>query len=205
MRRLVLIGASGHGKVCAEIAEMSREFDEIVFLDDDEGLHKCGKYSVEGTSEDIAKFIDNNTSFFVSIGNCSHRRRIQEMIESMGGRLTKLIHPSAVISDEAMVGDGCVVMPGAIINTGSVLGRGVIVNTSGSVDHDCKIGDYDHIAVGTHICGSVNVDSDTWIGAGAVIINNVTVCSHCLIGAGAVVVDDIYESGTYVGVPAKKK
>ena len=44
----------------------------------------------------------------------------------------------------------------------------------------------------------------TWIGAGATAINNIFICSDCIIGAGAVVVNDIQESGTYVGVPAKR-
>ena len=95
-------------------------------------------------------------------------------------------------------------MAGAVINSGARIGTGCIVNTCASVDHDCNVGDYVHIAVGSHLCGTVSMGDETWIGAGAIVSNNISICSECMIGAGAVVVKDIKESGTYVGVPAKK-
>ena len=76
------------------------------------------------------------------------------------------------------------------------------MNTCASVDHDCEVRDYVHVAVGAHLCGTVEVGAYTWIGAGATVSNNVSICPECMIGAGAVVVKDIVEAGTYVGVPA---
>jgi len=96
-------------------------------------------------------------------------------------------------------------MAGTVINPEARIGKGCIVNTSSSIDHDCGIGDYVHIAVGAHICGTVQIGNNTWIGAGATISNNIDVCSDCLIGAGAVVVKNITEPGTYIGVPARIK
>lgn len=69
-----MIGASGHGKVCAEVAELSGRFDEIVFLDDNISLKKCGSYDVVGVSNDCWKYVDRETEFFVSIGNNEYRR-----------------------------------------------------------------------------------------------------------------------------------
>ena len=84
------------------------------------------------------------------------------------------------------------------------MGKGVIINTAATVDHDCKISDYVHVAVGAHLAGNVEVGSGTWIGAGAVVSNNIHICENVTVGAGAVVVSDIEERGTYVGVPARK-
>lgn len=78
------------------------------------------------------------------------------------------------------------------------------VNTCCSIDHDCIIGEYVHVSVGAHVCGTVKIGDRTWIGAGSTIINNVDVCSDCTIGAGAVVIQNIDGVGTYVGVPAEK-
>ncbi len=204
MRKLVLIGASGHGKVCADIAKLNNVYDEIVFLDNNQSILACGKYAVIGTDALIEGLIEPDTDFFVSIGNHVHRRRIQEYIESKNGNIATLIHLQSVVAEETSVGKGTAVMAGGIINPGSVVGKGVIINTSASVDHDCRIGDWNHISVGAHVCGNVTIGDECWIGAGATVSNNIDICSSVLIGAGAVVVHDISESGTYVGVPAVK-
>lgn len=201
--RIILIGASGHGKVCAEIAELSGRYDEIVFLDDNRELKNCTGHKVIGIEKDYWNYLDNDTEFFVAIGNNKTRERIQKEIESSNGRIATLIHDRATVSKDIVIDAGTVVMAGVVINPGTKIGKGVIINTSSSIDHDCIIGDWSHIAVGSHICGTVEIGSNCWIGAGTAISNNTSICSNCVIGAGAVVIKNIKESGTYVGVPAK--
>lgn len=204
MKRLVFIGASGHGKVCAEIAELNR-YEDILFLDDNRQLKECGGYAVVGVEADFGKLVDDPVDFFVSIGNTDTRKRIQNEIVEAGGKIATLVHPESIIGKDVKIGIGSVVMAGAVINPGTTIGEGVIVNTSSSIDHDCMIGDYCHIAVGSHICGTVEVGCDCWIGAGVTVSNNVNICNDCVVGAGAVVIKDIDVSGTYVGMPVIKK
>lgn len=194
--KLTIIGASGHGLVVADIAKLNG-YNEIEFLDDNENLTQCGKYPVTGKS---SKAADIQNDMFIGIGNAAIRKRIMEQF--IDKSIVTLVHPKAVIADDVVIGKGSVVMAGAVINPGAVIGSGVIVNTCSSVDHDCVVGDYSHVAVGAHLCGTVIVGESTWIGAGATISNNVTICRNCMIGAGTVVINDIKERGTYVGVPA---
>ena len=198
MRKLAIIGASGHGKVVADIARKNG-YKEIVFLDDDDNIHECGGYPVIGKSFEAGTI---DADVIVGIGNADIRKRIQESIPHE--KLVILIHSDAVVAEDVVVGEGTVVMAGAVINPGTHIGKGCIINTCSSVDHDCEVGDYVHIAVGSHLCGTVTVGDGTWIGAGATVSNNVFICPDCMIGAGAVVVNDIQESGTYVGVPARR-
>ena len=200
MKRLVIIGASGHGKVVADIAKKAG-YQRIAFLDDDEARLSCGAYPVIGRSD---AFADQEGDVFVAIGNASIRRKLIERAESAGRSIPVLIHPSAVIAEDVTIEPGTIVAAGAILNPGTHIGKGCIINTASSVDHDCNIGDYVHIAVGSHLAGTVSVGPCTWIGAGATIRNNIAICGECMIGAGAAVVSDIKESGTYVGVPARK-
>lgn len=204
MRRLILIGASGHGKVCAEIAELNG-YEDILFLDDDRTIKECDGHIVAGVEDDFEKFVDNFTAFFVSIGSGETRKRIQKRIIDAGGKIATLIHPESIVSKNVVIDTGVVVMAGAVINPGTEVGEGCIVNTASSIDHDCKIGDYSHIAVGSHICGTVNIGKNCWIGAGATVSNNVTICENCVIAAGAVVIKGIDIAGTYIGLPAREK
>ena len=197
MRKLAIIGASGHGRVVADIARKNG-YSEIVFLDDDENIHECGGYPVIGKSAE-AGMIDADV--IVGIGNASVRRRIQESIPDE--KLIILIHPDAVVAEDIVIGTGTVVMAGTVINPGARIGKGCIINTCSCVDHDCEVGDYVHIAVGSHLCGTVSVGNGTWIGAGATVSNNVSICSNCMIGAGSIVVKNSDLAGTYFGVPAR--
>lgn len=196
MNRLVIIGASGHGKVIADIAEKIG-YQEIVFLDDNENLVDCAGYPVIGKTCDA---LDVEGDKIVAIGNAEIRKFFLDRITAV-----TLIHPDAMISRRVEIGVGTVVMAGAVINSDTKIGKGCIINTCSSIDHDCIIEDYVHISVGAHVAGSCCIGKMTWIGAGTTISNNITVCSNSMVGAGAVVIKNLEEAGTYVGVPAERK
>ena len=191
---ITIIGASGHGKVCADIARLNG-YEKIQLLDDDPAVTYCGEYPVIGTTDAVP-----SGDLFVAIGNNEIRKRFCERYKE---QLVTLIHPSAVIAEDVKIGVGAVVMADAVINPGSIIGDGCIINTLASVDHDNVIGNFTHIAVGAHTAGTVHIGSQVWLGIGAVVSNNVNICSGCVIGAGAVVIKDIDEAGTYIGVPAR--
>ena len=195
---LVIIGAGGHGRVCAEIAELNG-YKKILFLDDG----NAENIEIAGKTEDFSKYL-SDCDFFVAIGNNNVRRSFLHRIIENKGQIATLIHPDSTVSVHATVGVGTAVMAGAVINTGTVIGKGAIINTCSSVDHDCRIGDFAHVAVGAHLAGTVSVGDTTFIGTGATVINNISICENCMIGAGATVISDIKENGTYIGVPARK-
>ncbi len=201
--KLTIIGASGQGKVVADVAEKNG-YDDIEFLDDikfgnPSFLPFCNKWPIASNTQKISSV---HNDIFIAIGNSNARKLFMERYEDK--HFPVLIHPDAVIADNVIIGIGSVIMAGAVINPSAKIGRGCIINTSSSVDHDCVVGDYTHIAVGSHVAGTVIIGSCTWIGAGATVSNNISICDDCMIGAGAVIVRDIKESGTYVGVPARK-
>ena len=201
MSSLIIIGASGHGKVVADIAKLCG-YENISFLDDNDSIDKCDGYNIVGKTSDYAQF---DCDFFVAIGNQKIRSKIHNQLKNDNKNIVTLIHPSAVVSQNVKIGTGSVVMAGAVINTCASIGEGCIINTCASVDHDNVIGDFVHISVGSHLAGTVTVGDNSWIGIGAVVSNNIDICSNCFIGAGAVVVKNIEEEGTYIGVPAKRK
>ena len=198
MNRLIIIGASGHGKVVADIA-VHCGYDQIEFLDDDETLAQCGKWPVVGKCDKASETEDD---LFVAIGNAEIRKMFIERFSDK--HLVILVHPDAVIADGVQLNAGTAIMAGAVINPDTKIGKGCIINTSSSVDHDCVIGDYCHVSVGAHLSGTVHVGEGSWVGAGSVVSNNVNICGNCIIGAGAVVIKDITEPGTYVGVPVRR-
>lgn len=201
--KLYIVGASGHGKVVADIAKCIGCYKEILFLDDDIEKTQCGQYRVIADTKYVDK-IENDNDVIVAIGNMQIREGFVCRLLRDGMNVPILIHPQAVVAEDVEIGQGTVVMAGAVVNSGVHIGRGVIVNTSSSVDHDCQIGNFTHVSVGAHLAGTVSVGDRVWVGAGAIINNNLTIHNDCMIGSGAVVVKNINEEGTYIGVPAKR-
>lgn len=202
--KLVILGASGHGKVAADIALLNG-YESIVFLDDDTSKKTNGSYPVVGTISEFIRKIEAQGSdgidfdVFVAIGNNGIRMKITEKLTI---EPVTLIHPAAVIDHAAVIHSGSIVMAGAIVNADAFIGRGCIINTGASIDHDCILGDYVHISPGAHIAGTVKIGSKAWFGVGSCCVNNVNIAPGCIVGAGAAVIDNISESGTYVGCPA---
>ncbi|NMA83791.1 MAG: acetyltransferase [Epulopiscium sp.] len=201
--KLIIIGASGHGKVVADIAIKMNKWQSIAFLDDDESIKTSMGLEVIGKTADAFTYKDE-ADFFVAIGSNVTREKIQEKLIEEGLNVVSLIHPSSVIGTDLEIGIGTAIMAGVVVNGSTRIGKGCIINTSSSLDHDNVIDDYVHISPGVRTAGNVRVGKGSWIGIGSVVSNNVNICSDCKLGAGAVVVKDITEPGTYVGVPVRR-
>lgn len=203
MRRLAVIGASGHGKVVADIAE-SCGWEAIDFFDDGYRQKTVNEnWPIVGDLADLLAASISYAGVVVAIGDNEVRRRVCETVLANSIVLVTLIHPAAVVSRYAQIGDGSVVVAGAVINAYAVIGRGVIINTCASIDHDCCLGDYVHISPGAHLAGGVNVGHGSWVGIGSCIKQQVTVGTNVRVGAGAVVINDVQDNFTVAGVPAR--
>lgn len=198
-KKIILIGAGGHGLVAADIAKLNG-YEEIMFLDDN--LTKSYNYPIIDTIKHINKYSDYD--FFVSIGNNQLREKLLSFLDDNMFNVVTLIHPSAIISDNVDIGIGSILMAGVIINCKTIIGKGVILNTGTTIDHENNISNYVHLSPGCHTSGQVTIGENTWLGTGCIVINNINICSQCIIGAGGLVIKDIVVSGTYVGNPVRR-
>lgn len=190
---MVLYGASGHCKVIIDILEALNIPIEYI-VDDDPSLKELLGYEVK---RDIGSY----NEMIVTIGSPEARKKVVESVSV--NRYGTAIHPSAIISPRATIGEGSVVIPGAIVNSCASIGKHCIVNTGATVGHDVELGDYVHIAPHATITGAATIGEGTWIGAGAVIKQGIHIGKWCMIGAGAVVVKDVPDNVVAYGNPCK--
>ncbi|MBV1928439.1 MAG: acetyltransferase [Gammaproteobacteria bacterium] len=203
MKALAILGASGHGKVVAEIAELM-DWQDIVFFDDAfPVISSVGAWKVQGTTDDLVASVDKYPTVIVAIGDNAVRLDKSQYLCSKGLQLATLLHPGAIISKYANVCSGSVVMAGAVINPFVSIGMASIINTACSVDHDCRLGDGVHISPGAHIAGEVSIGDLSWLGIGSVVKQCVEIGSSVIVGAGAVVVNNIAPNLLVKGIPAK--
>ena len=195
----ILIGGSGHAKVIIDCIRASGR--EVFGILDDHIPAGTAVLDVPilGTLSEYEKFIEH--PFLIAIGKNAVRRRVAEAMDVRWGTA---VHPSAVVSSYASLGEGTAVMAGAVINAGAVVGKHGIVNTGAVVEHDNILGDYVHISPNAALGGTVAVGDGTHIGIGACVRNDIRICGGSTVGAGTVVVKNITEPGTYIGIPARK-
>ena len=143
--------------------------------------------------------VEGKDEMIVSIGSNKARKMIAGKLDC---RFGVAIHPGAIVSPSATIGEGTVVMPGAIVNADAVIGRHCIVNTGASVEHDCHLEDFCHVAPHATLCGTVHLGEGVWIGAGAVVVQNLSVGAWSVVGAGTVVINNVERQETVAGVPA---
>lgn len=193
MDKIYLYGAGGHGKVIKEIIEACGGKVEA-FVDDNLSRNEWVGLPVVHSVEGIEEMI-------VSIGSNKTRKMIAG---KLGCRFGVAIHPSAIVSPSATIGEGTVVMPGAIVNADAVIGRHCIVNTGASVGHDCHLEDFCHVAPHATLCGTVNLGEGVWIGAGAVVNQNIEIGEWTVVGSASAVISNVEPNVTVAGVPARK-
>jgi len=191
---MYLFGASGHGKVVAEICE-SCNLEIEGFIDNDiTKIEICG-YSV------LHDLPEENSEICITIGDNKIRKRITE--ENKMYTYLKLIHRSSNISSRCEIGKGTVIMGGVSINVDTHIGNHCIINTNASIDHDCIIKDFVHISPNAALAGNVRIGEGTHVGIGACVIQGITIGNWVTIGAGAVIIRDIPDGCIVVGNPGR--
>lgn len=198
-KKLVIIGASGHGKVIADIA-IKNGYEIVGFLDDNDAIQNSLGFPVLGKIKDVPKY-QGACEFVIAIGVNAIRKKIAEQYDV---EWATLIHPFAVIGVDVQIGKGSVVMANAVINSSAKVGQHCIINTGAIIEHDNVLADYVHVSPNVALAGTVHVGEGTHIGIGASVKNNLEIVGEVVVGAGAVVVKDICEKGVYIGVPARR-
>ena len=206
MERVVVVGGGGHAKVIIEILQDDGALEIVgCTISGARTASVCG-VSVLGDDSELPQIYASGVRYaFIAVGDNRVRRSLAHKALALGFSLAKAISPRAVVSPRAEVADGAAIMAGAVINSCARLGTGSIINTSVSVDHDCSIGDWVHIAPGTNLAGCVTVEEGAFMGIGSRAIPGITIGAWSVVGAGAVVVRDVPAGVTAIGVPARVK
>jgi sugar O-acyltransferase (sialic acid O-acetyltransferase NeuD family) len=186
-RKIFIFGASGHAKVIIDMVER-QGLHEIEFLvDDDEALAESSVkgYRVIGGRRELLVFaLDHGPpKGVVAIGCNQARRMVAHWLAKRGFEFATAVHPGATIGRDVRVQPGAVIMAGGVVNVDSIIGEHAIINTGTTVDHDCRIGAFCHIAPG--------------------VIPNLSIGRNVVVGAGSTVIKDVPDNVTVLGNPAR--
>jgi sugar O-acyltransferase (sialic acid O-acetyltransferase NeuD family) len=205
---VLIVGGGGHAKVLIEALRLC-SITILGIIDADAakiGIEVSG-IRIIGDDKVTSGYKPETILLVNGIGSVrlpKIRTAVFEKFKATGFTFATIIHPSAVVASDVVLGEGAQIMAGVVIQPGCIIGADTIVNTRASIDHDCKIGDHVHLAPGVVLSGGVKVGTGVHIGTGTTVIQGVSIGENCLVGAGSVIVNDIPSDAEVMGVPAKK-
>lgn len=176
MKKILIVGAGGHGRSVAEAILGLQEWNLAGFVDDTAASSlQIWDYSVLGTSHDLSSLRSEAEFAVVAIGNNRVRKELHGQVLRAGFKLATVIHQRAIVASTASIGPGSMIMAGAVVGTEARLGEGVIVNSAAVVDHHCNVHEFAHLGVGAAMAGGTILGPLAWMQAGSAIGYGVTV------------------------------
>lgn len=205
--RIAVFGASGHGRVVAEAVEEAGIHQVAGWIDSTKtaGEMVHGRL-VLGPEESMPRLVARKAieGVVIAVGDNWQRSRIVERLqEAMGTVLfPAVVHPRAIVSRTAQIGEGTVILSGAAVAAGAQVGRFCILNTNSSLDHDGVMEDFSSLAPNVATGGNVRIGTCSAICIGARIAHRINVGDHSVVGAGATVLSEIPDHSLVYGTPA---
>ncbi|TIH18045.1 acetyltransferase [Marinifilum sp. JC120] len=203
MKKIIIMGAGGHGQVVADALLQMEEAEPVAFVDENPELHgkDVMKIPVPGGNAAISKI--EHDGIVLALGNNELRKNFFTELTESGEQLFTVIHPSAIIAPNVKIGDGCMILAGTVINTGAEIKDNTIINTNSTIEHHNVIGPHAHIAPGATLGGEVTVDEEAMVGIGATVLPRLTLSPKAVLGGGSTALKDIPEGATATGAPAR--
>ena len=211
IKNIVIIGAGGFGREVADtiraINKVSREYNIIGFIDDDESLKGAvlNGIAVVGTGNELKRLAKEELLYAViAIGAPKVKKVIAEKYNAYV-RWETIIHPSAVISDYTKIGEGCIFQAHIFVGPNTKIGNHCMLNIGTSLGHDAVMGDYSSAMCQCDITGGVILEEGVYLGSGARIVPLKVIGSWAFLCAGSVVLDSIEAGAKVIGNPALVK
>lgn len=191
MTDVVIVGFGGHALSVVDSMKRTGQFNIIGYTDRKQTQYEV-QFSYLGT-DDVLESLYKDACVKCAIlgigymGKGTIRQEIYEKLKMIGYEFPVIIDPSAIVSESAVVEEGCFVGKYSIINANAHVGKMCIINTGATVEHECKVGDFSHVAVGATLCGQVNVGKACLIGANATVIQCRKIQDNEIVPAGVVI------------------
>lgn len=188
------------------INQRQKEWDILGFVDDDparQGRECCG-VRVLGGRELLARH--PSARVLAVPGNPQNFQRRMEIIGGLQvaeERFATIVHPTAVLSPDAVIGANTIVMANVVLSCGVTVGRHCVILPNTVISHDSSVGDGSCLGSNISVSGTVRIGASCYIGSGTRMRENIAIGAGTLIGLGSNVVSDIGEGVVAVGNPAK--
>lgn len=182
--RIVVIPGGKAFRQVEDALKGNHNLEVVGYFDDSErsSPQKIGNLDVEQIlGAWRADFFDR---VFVASGNEALRKKLLLSLSQAGVKFVNVIHPSANVSDSAILGANIFIGPNCVIGPRSIIGNGCFISAFSNIEHHCALGDFCLLGPGVMLSGSVSVGFSTTLGAGVSVESNIAVGSNVYVASG---------------------
>ncbi len=201
--KLGIYGSGGTGRTVKDIVDLIGKWDEVVFIDDTvkPDVFKGTRRMPFDQFKD--EYPATEARIVIALGEPKYKKMVFERVKSHGYDLENVIHPTAVVSPSAYLGEGIIAHIGAVISVDTVVEDNVTLQQYALLAHDTKVSAHSQISAFAMVAGHCKVGECTYIGPHAAIKDRIRIGSYDLVGMGAMVMKDVPDFVTVAGNPAR--
>ncbi len=204
---LGIYGAGGGGREFFELARdinsIENRWKSVFFIDDfpkEKTLRNCPVYTFE---EMISKYSSNDVEITLAVGQPNDRKKLYDKVTSNGYRLATLVHPTAVIMENTVIGSGSVISRNVIISCDAEISENVLVLPMVTMGNNCRIGSHSVISPHSAVCASVSIGTCVYLAVHTCIRESTSVGNNVIVSAGSAVLKDMGDDLIVQGNPAR--
>lgn len=198
MKDIIIIGT---GAVAAEWTMYLRDIHDVQLKGYLEYSSNIEKYYNQYNYEmpilgDIDSYIpQENDYFLLGISDITFRNVVIDKMQVKGARFITLIHPTALIAEDAIIGVGCTIAPFCMIGPKTVLGDFNQLTAYSAVSHDCVLGRNNTFS-SVIVCGHTKIGNNNSFYIRSTVQPNLNIGNNNVIQAGMMVDKNISDDTT---------
>lgn len=207
MKNLIIIGAGGMGRtmydLCKESVGYNTEYTIKGFIDDDlTALNNfIGYPSIIDTVKNYIPLTDD--VFVCSIGGQFRVQCIQNILDK-GGIFLNLIHNTARIGSNVVMGNGNIVGAYTTIAADSKIGNFNFIQSYTIIGHDVVIGNWNRIDSHVMCVGGISIGNNNNIHTSAMLNHGIKVGNYTRIGACSLITKNVDDEVTMFSNSARR-
>ena len=164
--------------------------DLKVNLMDQFGLPLLGDTSLESLKSIIEK--NKGAKFILTVGSSpTFRCKVAQIFSKLNVVLETLIHPTATIGANVVIGAGTLIFAHVHIGTGSVIGAASFISSNSSIEHHNNVGEGFCTGPNLNTSGGVTIGREVRFGMNIGIEPGVAVGHNCVVASGLVLTRDL--------------
>jgi acetyltransferase EpsM len=202
MKKLIIVGCGSHASELVDYIEyinrqsLTKEYTILGLIDNTKTHYDHYKYAYPfmGSIDDHNVMPD--AYYLMGIGNLAIRTKVFQEYKVKGAKFTGIIHPTALISESAVIGEGTVISHNVSIGPKAIIGAFNVINSRCTIGHDSNIGNNNFLSPQVVLGGYSKIGNQNLLGTNSCLIPEVEVGDNNKIMAGMAVTTKVSDNET---------